>query len=128
MQTIAVFNSSEDTVDLLRVALEQAGFETVAAHVPDIQRGRTDVIDFIDRHRPAVVVYDVAPPYEQSWTFLKLLRSTSTFEHVGIVLTTTNKRVLEQLVGPTDAIEIIGKPYDVDQIVQTVRKTAADRD
>lgn len=30
-----------------------------------------------------------------------------------IVLTTTNKKRLEELVGPTDAFEIVGKPYDL---------------
>jgi len=41
-----------------------------------------------------------------------------------VLLTTTNKRVLESLVGPTDAIEIVGKPYDLDRIVTSVKSAA----
>jgi hypothetical protein len=37
------------------------------------------------------------------------------------VLTTTNKKRLEELVGPTDAFEIVGKPYDLEMIVGAVK-------
>jgi hypothetical protein len=33
---------------------------------------------------------------------------------------TTNKRVLEGLAGPTDAIELIGRPFDLAVIVARV--------
>ena len=38
------------------------------------------------------------------------------------VVTTTNKRALDTLLGETtDAIEIIGKPYDIEQVVSRRR-------
>ena len=38
-----------------------------------------------------------------------------------VVVTTTNKRALDTLLGETtDAIEIIGKPYDFEQVVKAV--------
>ena len=40
------------------------------------------------------------------------------------VLTTTNKRALDGMVGSTNTIEIIGKPYDLDQVVKAVKKAA----
>ena len=39
-----------------------------------------------------------------------------------LVLTTTNKMALDAMVGPTEALEIIGKPYDIEQIVAAVAK------
>jgi hypothetical protein len=78
--TVAIFNSSEDVVELFRILLERDGFNTVAAHVPDIERGETDVLDFMAKHDPRAVIYDLPPPYQQTWTFAKLLISSDAFK------------------------------------------------
>jgi len=63
-------------------------------------------------------IWDIAPPYERNWNFFKLLRSARPLDHCHIVLTTTHKQHLDTLAGhDTGAIEIIGKPYDLQVIV-----------
>jgi CheY-like chemotaxis protein len=118
---IAVFNSSSDTVELLRAALEGRGLHTVSGQIGELKKGELDFVAFIEHHRPAVIVYDISPPYETNWTFLRLVRSALPAQDCRFVLTTTNKPVLDQLVGETEAIEIIGKPYDLDRVVDAVR-------
>ena len=118
---IAVFNSSSDTVDLLRTALEGHGFQTVIGHIPEVKAGQLDLIDFIENHAPSVIVYDISPPYDANWTFLRLVRSAEAVKTRRFILTTTNKPALENLVGETEALEIIGKPYDLLQVVEAVR-------
>jgi DNA-binding response OmpR family regulator len=123
--TIAVFNSSDDTVDLLRTALEAEGFQTVAGHIPDVKKGELDLIDFVNHHTPAVIVYDISPPYDANWRFLRLVRSAEPMTTLQFVLTTTNKPALDKLVGDNEALEIIGKPYDLRQVVLAVRTALA---
>jgi DNA-binding NarL/FixJ family response regulator len=118
---IAVFNASNDTVDMLRTVLEQQGYHTVCGHIADLKKGELDFIDFIEHHRPAVIVYDISPPYETNWKFLRLVRSSEPAQSAHFVLTTTNKPALDELVGQTEAIEIIGKPYDLNRVVGAVR-------
>ena len=123
--TIAVFNSSDDTVELLRTALEAEGFQTVAGNIPDVKKGDLDLIDFVNHHTPAVILYDISPPYDANWRFLRLVRSSESLKKHQFVLTTTNKPALEKLVGQTEALEIIGKPYDLRQVVDAVRTALA---
>jgi CheY-like chemotaxis protein len=118
---IAVFNSSDDTVEMLRTALEADGLHTVPGHIGELKKGELDFVAFIEHHRPAVIVYDISLPYETNWNFLKLVRSSRPAQGCRFILTTTNKPALDKLVGETAAIEIIGKPYDLTRVVDAVR-------
>ena len=123
MAKVAVINSSEDTVEMLRTLLEREGWETIAAHVDDIKRGRIDFLKYLESHDPQVIIWDVPPPYDQNWAFLQLVRSSRAMDGRAVVVTTTNKPALERFVGRTDAIEIFTKPYDVEALIDTIMRT-----
>lgn len=121
---VAIFNSNDDIMAMLRAVLETDGFQTVAGHVVDIKRGYIDIVEFIQQHDPAVIIYDIVPPYEANWNFLRLLRSSEVVRGRGFVVTTTNKAVLEDTADPADVSrvhELIGKPYDLAEITRAVR-------
>ena len=123
MATVAVINSNEDTVETLRTLLEREGWGTVEAHVDDIKRGRIDFLKFLEAHDPQVIIWDVPPPYDHGWAFLQLVRSSRAMQGRVVLVTTTNKQALERFVGPTDAIEIFTKPYDVEILIDTITRT-----
>ncbi len=120
--TIAILNSSVDVVQMLRTALDAAGFTTVTAHVPDIKQGSEDLLAFLERYEPQVIIYDVSLPYAENWTFLRLVQDTEAARGRHFIVTTPNKRALEEAVGDTGAIELLGKPYDLDQLLAAVRR------
>ena len=123
---IAVLNTSEEVVKLVREVLEAEGWRTVTTTLPDLGRREAEVLAFLDEHSPRVIVYDVAVPYEETWDLLQRLRAASAADDRRWVVTTTNKRALAELVGPVAAIEIVGKPFDLAEVGAAVRQALRD--
>lgn len=122
LPSVAVFNSSAETIEILKLALEEQGYAVATAHVAELKKGQLDVIEFVEQHRPEVIIYDVALPYEENWRFLRLLQSSEPLKPIRWVITTTHKRRLQEMVGELGEVyEVVGKPYDVQQIMNAVK-------
>ncbi len=119
---IAVINNSEEVVEMLKLVLEQAGYQHVAESVVNFRRGDQPVDAFLTRHNPHVLIWDIAFPYQENWDFFCGVRDSGALGQCGIVLTTTNKYALELFIGPHAVRELIGKPYDIEDILQAVRQ------
>jgi DNA-binding response OmpR family regulator len=127
-EVVAVFNTSEDTTDMLRVALEQAGFVVITAFTNYIRDGRIDFEAFIRQHAPKVIVYDIAVPYEHNWALFRHLCTRPAVDGIQFVVTTTNVAQVEKIAGGGhNLIEIVGKPYDLDLIVRAVKEASRAR-
>jgi DNA-binding response OmpR family regulator len=115
---IALFNASDDTVEMVRRMLDASGFNClVGCHFSDLKKGVIDFARFLGEHDPEVVILDISPPYAENWEFFKKLRDSKAMAGRGLVVTTTNKDRLDETVRKdSEAIEIVGKPYDLDQI------------
>ena len=125
--TVAVFNTSDDVVEMLRIALEMAGLVVVSLHLDEIRRGNVALVDFVREHDPSVIIYDVTPPYDRSWRFLEHLRAGPDMQRRQWVITSTNPQRVHELVNSSETVfEIIGKPYDIGRIVQAVKEAAAE--
>jgi DNA-binding NarL/FixJ family response regulator len=112
------------TVEMLRLWLQQSGFTSiVTGHVQDFKSGDVDFVDFVRRHKPDIFIYDVSIPYDKKRRFLHTLMRTEVMRGRKLVVTTTNKARLEELVGSeaSVAIEIVGKPYDLQQIADAIK-------
>ena len=122
---VAVLNTSDDTVELLRVYLENEGYIVVSSHLSKLKRGEGSLERDIVEHDPRVLIYDLAPPYDKSWTFLQHIRRHPSMKDRSFVLTSTNpQRVLEVATEAKEEPihEIIGKPYDLKEIVSAVKQ------
>ncbi len=122
---VAVFNSSEDTTDMLRIVLEDAGFVVITAFTNALRDGKTDLEALMRQHRPRVIVYDIALPYEANWRLFEHMRASPACAGVQFVLTSTNAAQVHKVAGGQEPVlEIVGKPYDLDELVRTVREAA----
>jgi DNA-binding response OmpR family regulator len=121
-QVVALFNASDDTVEMVRRMLGVSGFNClVGCHFSDLRNGVIDFARYMADRRPDVVIFDISPPYKENWDFFKTLRDSQAMEGLGLVLTTTNKNRLDETVGrDSEAFEIVGKPYDLGQITDAI--------
>ena len=120
---VAVINTSPDTIELLRLTLQPAGIVVVSAYTYEIRDGKVDVAAFMTAHRPQVIIYDIAPPYEANWRFLEHLRGNGFLQGVRWVITSTNPVHVEKLAGRDERVhEIVGKPYDLDRIAAATKE------
>ena len=125
---IAVINTNDDLVQVLKDALIREGYDVVTAHVRDFKAGTRDFGSFLRSHRPTVVLYDISVPYEDNWTFLERLRKLPEARAQAFVVTTVNKRAFERRVGQKDVIEIEGgRADDLDPVIEAIQRQVSPR-
>ena len=126
---VAVINTSPDVVDMLRLTLEYAGIVVVSALTWEVRDGDVDLERFILQHRPRIVVYDIAPPYENNWLLFQHIRAMPVMEGIEFIITSTNAQQVQQFVRGSgrQVYEIVGKPFDLGEIVTAVREALKSR-
>jgi len=116
---VALFNASDDTIDMVQTLLTAAGRDQILiwCHFSDLKKGIVDFDKYMERHNPEVVIFDLSPPYDENWHFFKVMRDANVMRGRGIVLTTTNKNRLDEVLGEDSyALEVVGRPRDLQQI------------
>src|SRR5580692_4117788 len=97
---IALFNASDDTIDMVQSLLTKAenSQSLIWCHFSDLKKGIVDFQKYMEKYNPEVVIFDISPPYDENWTFFKTMRDAPTMRGRGLVLTTTNKARLDEVV------------------------------
>lgn len=119
---IACVDSSEDVLLLLRDRMVDAGYRAVTFASP-IRYGPQPVVDFLTYLAPQLAIYTVAPPYRESWAEYQFVRRE--VPECPLVPVTTHKEALERIVGPTDALEVLAAPADLEVLLAAVQARLA---
>lgn len=119
-RVVAVLDCDADTTEMIKTWLEYKGIIVATGNLNEFRLGKDDVMQFLERTRPDVIVYDLGPPYETNYDYLLKLRDHPAFPQCRVVITTTNAIAVHALLG-VHAIEILGKPYDLETLAQAVQ-------
>jgi CheY-like chemotaxis protein len=119
---VAVMNNIEDLVRMFSEILRGAGYDVVTAMLAAARRGETDLVEFLKEHDPRVVIYDVSFPYAVNWTMLEGLRDRGVLDGRGVLLTTPNRKAMQDLLRVGDVLEITGRPEEYSRLVDEVGK------
>ena len=121
---VALFNASDDTIDMVQKLLTASGSDQtlIWCHFSDLKKGVVDFAKYMDKHNPEVVIFDLSPPYDENWRFFKTMRDAKAMKGRGIVLTTTNKNRLDEVLGEdSHALEVVGRTKDLQQIDAAIK-------
>jgi DNA-binding response OmpR family regulator len=117
---VAVVTTTPDTLTILRMALEHAGFTVVTALTCEVRDGIVDLDAVVRQHRPGVVVYEVAPPYEAEWRALERYRATAAARCAFVITSTSQARVSRLAAGDPQIVAVLGTPYELEDLVRAV--------
>jgi DNA-binding response OmpR family regulator len=121
---VALFNASDDTIDMVQKLLTDSGRAQtlIWCHFADLKKGIVDFGKYMDKRNPEVVIFDLSPPYDENWRFFETMRDANTMTGRGVVLTTTNKARLDDVLGEdSHALEVVGRPKDLHQIDAAIK-------
>ena len=119
---VVVVNTSPDTVELLRIVLENAGFVVLSTYTHELRAAKVNLESLVQQYEPKLIIYDIAPPYDKNWRQFLTTCSMPALAGINFVITTTNARHVKEVAGPDQTVyEIVGKPYDLDVLVQAVK-------
>ena len=126
--TVAIVNTTPDAIDMLRLVFEAAGFAVVSCFTHDIREGRTDFASFVAQHKPRVIVYDLAPPYEKNVRLFQHIRGMDVVQGTHFVITSVNPPNVREKFGRDEHIyEVVDREEDLMTLVQAVKQASRAR-
>ncbi len=97
-----------------------------SAHARTLREEPGAVERLLAEHDPKVLVWDIAPPYEENWRALQAIKQLPGMQGRRFVLTSTNARNVREIVGSDEEIiEVVGKPFDLQQLLGAVAQALA---
>jgi CheY-like chemotaxis protein len=125
---VVILNNDSETLKTVAQWFEIHGHRVTTSALAAMRRADLEEIaDFLMRHDPDVVVYDIAMPYVPNWDYLTVLRTAPDLPRIPYLVTTPNKSALDRFVGPNDALELLGQPEDLTAVLRAAEAAGSDR-
>ena len=113
---VLVVDDDPDLAALCSLLLESEGYDT------DIARNGYEAYDAISSEHIDVVLLDAMMPVLDGLTVCRMVKRDPDLKDVAIILMSASERLCDEAQGSADAV--ISKPFDLDNLVDTVHHFA----
>lgn len=117
---ILVVDDDSDLVEMIAMKLQNEGFRVARAY------DGIEAMEAIEKERPALIVLDVMMPRKDGYQLCSELKNSDEYKDITIILLTAVARAVDStnythMDGRTTlADEFLGKPIDLDRLVEIV--------
>ncbi|MCF8880098.1 response regulator [Hyphobacterium sp. SN044] len=119
-QTVLTVDDSRTMREMLRAALDTAGFRVIQAE------DGVDGLDRLEEEMPDVIITDINMPRLDGFGFIESVRGDERYRGVPIlVLTTESEPAKKMRARDAGATGWIVKPFDPERLVDAVRRVSA---
>ena len=117
MKKILIVDDEQDIVESLQFVLETAGYDCHCAY--DGEEG----LNLAREVLPDLIILDVMMPRINGYKISRLLKFDKKYQNIPILMITARSQEEDKLIGEeTGADEYITKPFDLDEVLATVKK------
>lgn len=117
MKKILIVDDEQDIVESLKFVLEGCNYSCYCAYNGE------DGLNLAREIEPDLIILDVMMPRINGYKISRLLKFDKKYQNIPILMITARSQEEDKLIGEeTGANEYITKPFDLDDVLNTVKK------
>ena len=121
MKKVLIVDDEQDIVESLKFVLETEDFECYTAFNGE------DGLKSAKEIMPDLIILDIMMPKMNGYKISRLLKFDSKYKDIPIIMLTARSQEEDKLIGEeTGADEYITKPFELDNVVKTVKEYLKD--
>lgn len=117
---VIITERNKDIFLVIQAILQDDEVKSVKANIFKAEKECDSLVALVQSHRPNMIIYDMSQPYIRNWQFFRTLLEANLFAGSQIVMTTTDKQIVNNLKASTDTFEVISKPFDIRDMRQLI--------
>jgi two-component system, OmpR family, alkaline phosphatase synthesis response regulator PhoP len=114
---ILVVDDEVDLVETVRFPLEMEGFDVLVSYNGE------DALSQARKEKPDLIILDLMLPKLDGYKVCRLLKFDERYKHIPILMLTAKTQEKDKILGKeTGADEYITKPFEMDYLMEKVKK------
>lgn len=123
MKKILIVDDEQDIVESLKFVLENNNYTCYCAYNGE------DGLQLARELMPDLIILDVMMPRINGYKISRLLKFDKKYKDIPILMVTARSQEEDKLIGEeTGADEYITKPFELDDVVNTIKKYLDDKE
>jgi two-component system alkaline phosphatase synthesis response regulator PhoP len=114
---ILIVDDEVDLVETLRLPLEMEGYTVL------VSSNGEDALNQARKEKPHLIILDIMLPKLDGYKVCRLLKFDERYKHIPILMLTAKTQEKDKILGAeTGADEYITKPFDIDELIEKIKK------